>query len=375
LGALAYTKGTEIHIGPGQEKHLPHEMWHAVQQKQGRVKPTRNMKGHQVNDNPELEKEADVIRRQGNQKISDKGISRNKFKKIQREGTIKQLKKDEIKLNFGIKRLNNQIIRSSVNIEYDDEQGITVENMISQVNVAVQKVQKGFYQIEIIFYGTHSELDNDLKRPSYLISGKQLKAINVSLCASCKEVDEKDMNSLKERDKDIITIPFLVDIIKKYKFTKIVTGNHINGATKGTNQQHESVRNQQINEMGGRTLFIDPLFKSPGNEWQYHDQLITVPNASFKIKDGIYIIQSNNVFLGVLPMKMYSDEVSEVVTALNIEVKFYITETRPVNIIKIPFPQTSNQVSSSPSSSSSSSSSFSSITTSSTISPKEEKKQ
>lgn len=28
--ALAYTKGRDIHLGPGQEKHLPHEAWHAV---------------------------------------------------------------------------------------------------------------------------------------------------------------------------------------------------------------------------------------------------------------------------------------------------------------------------------------------------------
>jgi hypothetical protein len=44
LQALAYAKGTDIHIGPGQEKHLPHEAWHVVQQKQGRVQPTMQMK-------------------------------------------------------------------------------------------------------------------------------------------------------------------------------------------------------------------------------------------------------------------------------------------------------------------------------------------
>ncbi len=62
VGALAYTQGNDIHIAPGQEKHLPHEGWHAVQQKQGRVKPTLQMKtGVQVNDDSELEKEADVM--------------------------------------------------------------------------------------------------------------------------------------------------------------------------------------------------------------------------------------------------------------------------------------------------------------------------
>ncbi len=62
LQAHAYAQGTEIHLGPGQEKHLPHEAWHVVQQKQGRVKPTMQMKGAvNVNNDAGLEKEADVM--------------------------------------------------------------------------------------------------------------------------------------------------------------------------------------------------------------------------------------------------------------------------------------------------------------------------
>ena len=62
LQAHAYAQGADIHLGPGQEKHLPHEAWHVVQQKQGRVKPTLQMKGGvNVNDNVGLEKEADVM--------------------------------------------------------------------------------------------------------------------------------------------------------------------------------------------------------------------------------------------------------------------------------------------------------------------------
>jgi Domain of unknown function (DUF4157) len=59
--ALAYTEGTEIHMGPGQEQHLAHEAWHVVQQKQGRVHPTRHVKGMPVNDEPVLEHEAHVM--------------------------------------------------------------------------------------------------------------------------------------------------------------------------------------------------------------------------------------------------------------------------------------------------------------------------
>ncbi|MDG1432722.1 MAG: DUF4157 domain-containing protein, partial [Saprospiraceae bacterium] len=62
LQAHAYAQGTNIHLGPGQEKHLPHEAWHVVQQKQGRVKPTMQMKGEiNVNDDYGLEKEADLM--------------------------------------------------------------------------------------------------------------------------------------------------------------------------------------------------------------------------------------------------------------------------------------------------------------------------
>jgi hypothetical protein len=62
LQAHAYAQGTDIHLAPGQEKHLPHEAWHVVQQKQGRVKPTMQMKGKvNVNDDDVLEKEADLM--------------------------------------------------------------------------------------------------------------------------------------------------------------------------------------------------------------------------------------------------------------------------------------------------------------------------
>jgi hypothetical protein len=62
FNAHAYAKGTENHVAPGQEKHLPHEAWHVVQQAQGRVRPTMQMKGDvPVNDDSGLEHEADVM--------------------------------------------------------------------------------------------------------------------------------------------------------------------------------------------------------------------------------------------------------------------------------------------------------------------------
>lgn len=60
LQAHAFAQGPEIHLAPGQRRHLPHEAWHVVQQKQGRVGATgRTAGGIAVNDSPGLEAEAD----------------------------------------------------------------------------------------------------------------------------------------------------------------------------------------------------------------------------------------------------------------------------------------------------------------------------
>ncbi len=59
--AHAYTQGNQIFVASGQEKHIPHEAWHVVQQKQGRVKATTSVNGMAVNDSAALEKEADAM--------------------------------------------------------------------------------------------------------------------------------------------------------------------------------------------------------------------------------------------------------------------------------------------------------------------------
>lgn len=67
VGALAYAQGNDIHFAPGQyhpetskgQELLGHELAHIVQQKQGRVKPTTEVNGVAVNDDPSLEREAD----------------------------------------------------------------------------------------------------------------------------------------------------------------------------------------------------------------------------------------------------------------------------------------------------------------------------
>ena len=61
MQAHAYTQGSDIHVAPGQERHLAHEAWHVVQQAQGRVQPTMQLQGTAINDDPALEQEADLM--------------------------------------------------------------------------------------------------------------------------------------------------------------------------------------------------------------------------------------------------------------------------------------------------------------------------
>ncbi len=70
--AHAFAQGNDIHLASGQEQHLPHEAWHVVQQKQGRVPETTQLKGKSVNDDSSLEREADIMGKKALQ-LKEKG--------------------------------------------------------------------------------------------------------------------------------------------------------------------------------------------------------------------------------------------------------------------------------------------------------------
>src|SRR6185503_5049447 len=69
LGARSYTQGDEIHVAPGHwapetssgQELLGHELTHVVQPRAGRVRPTAELHGVALNDDPALEAEADAM--------------------------------------------------------------------------------------------------------------------------------------------------------------------------------------------------------------------------------------------------------------------------------------------------------------------------
>jgi len=117
LQALAYAKGTDIHIGPGQEQHLAHEAWHVVQQKQGRVQATTQLKqGIPVNDDKGLEQEADLMGRKAMQ-LQSASPQHHQVSQL-KQGIVQRISIDTNKLNMVGEEHNESQVRRPIEIAY-----------------------------------------------------------------------------------------------------------------------------------------------------------------------------------------------------------------------------------------------------------------
>ncbi|GEM_PF-5308062 len=152
LNAHAYARGNEIHIAPSQEKHLPHEAWHVVQQKQGRVKPTTQLKEKiPINDDPSLEREADIMGQKASQHSPTENPSNSAQSDIQLVG-IAQLATDE-KLQdsdtlAGIDDQEKEIVKSDQlgGLGYEDEKAAGLNKQIStEGDVSWRSKVAGFF--------------------------------------------------------------------------------------------------------------------------------------------------------------------------------------------------------------------------------------
>lgn len=117
LQAHAYAQGSDIHIGPGQERHLPHEAWHVVQQKQGRVQATTQLKGMGVNDDSALEKEADVMGAKAIQMKGYRPVHQKKVSKKNLHTPITQYHRDVNSIKSQIENDNVSDHEGSGNME------------------------------------------------------------------------------------------------------------------------------------------------------------------------------------------------------------------------------------------------------------------
>ncbi|MGH1335371.1 MAG: DUF4157 domain-containing protein [Aureispira sp.] len=86
MDAHAYAEGFDIYIGPGQEKHLAHELWHVVQQMKGEVSSKEEVNGRKANTDKDLEKKASTIGNKAEQQ-QEGGIEQQETTPL-KEGTI-----------------------------------------------------------------------------------------------------------------------------------------------------------------------------------------------------------------------------------------------------------------------------------------------
>lgn len=161
LHAHAYAQGTDIHLASGQEKHLAHEAWHVVQQKQGRVKPTRQLKGKlNINDDTGLEKEADIMGAKAAQFVANssasdtkKGISGSRSGSIQRKGTAGNSvvqRQEKEKPSSHLEELKQGLTQLKALVAKEAQLNPTSENL--------SKLNEGIAQLEEIANGTDTTL-------------------------------------------------------------------------------------------------------------------------------------------------------------------------------------------------------------------------
>ena len=161
LRAHAYAQGTDIHLAPGQEKHLPHEAWHVVQQKQGKVKPTMQLTGKvNINDDVALEREADLMGakalhfRNGPKSESNEVFTNEKISSASKHGVIQKVGEDQ------------QIHDLSLTNVLSDPYLALVFRAYCSTKSTVELLD--FY---MAFLATYGAFDGKRMKPSYKIPG------------------------------------------------------------------------------------------------------------------------------------------------------------------------------------------------------------
>ena len=218
LNAHAYAQGSNIHIAPGQEKHLPHEAWHVVQQAQGRVKPTMQMKsGVPVNDDKGLEREADVMGgeamnhaslsnenaqlKNSASSIKEKTIQAYSIKRETKLGTLYSVS-DDNEMITGMQTPNHELYVAK-NSMLDQIKAATKASMLDFSFAATQPLfGKNYRKIRAHFKTLNFTMPPEVKNPNFIekMQGKgnpTSHTVNLN-----QQYREKVLPGMKQQAKD-----------------------------------------------------------------------------------------------------------------------------------------------------------------------------
>ena len=224
IQAHAYAQGTDIHLASGQENHLPHEAWHLVQQKQGRVKPTMQMNsGVNVNDDVGLEKEADFMGNKALQMKPNENSFLTKRQESRAVGNSVAQKKRNGKQGFGFvdNRQQSQINYYNNTIQLQKIQDSTITKIVKQVD---EKIRMGAPLYLSVLKKIADNLEVTVITNSVSAHENALKQQNeiddddiVALKAECELVTEKKrQRQLPSGQKP--TPPYPSDLVRKAAF-------------------------------------------------------------------------------------------------------------------------------------------------------------
>ncbi|MBE7171944.1 MAG: DUF4157 domain-containing protein [Williamsia sp.] len=149
LRALAYAQGTDIHIGPGQEQHLPHEAWHVVQQKQGKVYPTMQIKGGvSMNDDKGLEKEANLFGINSFRTLTKPMVMKNYAKGMETDSNPGENNKIDHPLHLKSSQNKTVVQQKKINLKVLQRKS----GRLSEVNDVIKQASKGAFKTGV--YGS-----------------------------------------------------------------------------------------------------------------------------------------------------------------------------------------------------------------------------
>ncbi|WP_063833108.1 DUF4157 domain-containing protein [Aureispira sp. CCB-QB1] len=134
IGAYAYTEGNNIYIGPGQEEHLAHELWHVIQQKQGNVKPNTEL-GTGTLANTETSLEDQATRMGDKAKKTEITEERTDLKTATTSGPVQMLSQP-----------NQNIIHAG-----DDEEDLSSEQQDKQIEALLADAAKALGPFTQVF--------------------------------------------------------------------------------------------------------------------------------------------------------------------------------------------------------------------------------
>jgi hypothetical protein len=298
LNALAYAQGSDIHIAPGQERHLPHEAWHVVQQAQGRVRPTMQMAGGlAVNDDTGLEREADVMG------WAALAVSQQDVQQLQRQsnpaaddaGTYQLCKASEL-INLGRlwntnvwmknKENQDQDVRGAILEEVNDKvHGFSVGPVYQEYDLFVRGPGPGAYN-DIVksltvehakqlqeFFGDNinlSSLDQDLKKLAIMVcvAEKGRGYSEQEFTAFLDKIVTRETNFASIEHEYPPSLPYRKDTFGK-------DGQYVCSEEDYSSQNSEEEYNFYVDETAGN-------YSSPNSEEEYEISGITRSGKRFR---------------------------------------------------------------------------------------------